>query len=91
MVQDQLRDIILVVEAGKVIWYCSKIRGTFSKVPIIRIIVFWGLYWGPLIQGNYHILLMEYFTILQDDILSHPLLGSIVKMPPISKALRRHP
>ena len=21
--------------------------------PIIRIIVFWGLYWGPLILGNY--------------------------------------
>ena len=24
-------------------------------VPIIRTIVFWGLYWGPLILGNYHI------------------------------------
>ena len=23
-------------------------------VPIIRTIVFWGLYWGPLILGNYH-------------------------------------
>ena len=21
----------------------------------MRIIVFWGLYWGPLILGNYHI------------------------------------
>ena len=21
---------------------------------MIRIIVFWGLYWGPLILGNYH-------------------------------------
>ena len=21
--------------------------------PIIRTIVFWGLYWGPLILGNY--------------------------------------
>ena len=28
--------------------------GTFLGVPIIRIIVFWGLYWGPLILGNYH-------------------------------------
>ena len=24
-------------------------------VPIIKIIVYWGLYWGPLILGNYHI------------------------------------
>ena len=29
--------------------------GTFLGVPIIRIIVYWGLYWGPLILGNYHI------------------------------------
>ena len=29
--------------------------GTFSRVPIIRTIVFWGLYWGPPILGNYHI------------------------------------
>ena len=33
-----------------------KIRGTISGVPIIRIIIYWGLYWGPLILGNYHIL-----------------------------------
>ena len=26
-----------------------KIRGTFLGVPIIRTIVFWGLYWGSLI------------------------------------------
>ena len=25
-------------------------------VPIIRTIVYWGLYWGPLILGNYHTL-----------------------------------
>ena len=32
--------------------------GGFPKlgVPIIRTIVFWGLYWGPPILGNYHIL-----------------------------------
>ena len=30
-------------------------RGTILGVPIIRIIVFWDLYWGPLILGNYHI------------------------------------
>ena len=31
-----------------------KIGGALSGVPKIRIIVYWGLYWGPLIQGNYH-------------------------------------
>ena len=30
-------------------WGFPKIRGTFLGVPIIRSIVFWGLYWGPLI------------------------------------------
>ena len=29
--------------------------GTFLGVPIIRIIVYWGLYWDPPILGNYHI------------------------------------
>ena len=33
--------------------------GTILGVPIIRIIVFWGLYWGALILGNYHIGIME--------------------------------
>ena len=32
-----------------------KIRGTLLGVLIIRIIVFWGLYWGPLFLGDYHI------------------------------------
>ena len=32
-----------------------KIRGTFLGVPIIRTIVCLGLYWGPVILGNYHI------------------------------------
>ena len=33
-----------------------KIRGTLFGVPIlIRTVVFWGLYWGPPILGNYHI------------------------------------
>ena len=31
-----------------------KIRSTFLGVPIIRTIIFWGIYWGPLILGNYH-------------------------------------
>ena len=38
------------------IWGFPKIRGTILGVPIIWTIVFWGLYWGPLILGNYHIL-----------------------------------
>ena len=29
--------------------------GTFLRVSIIRTIVYLGLYWGPLILGNYHI------------------------------------
>ena len=34
--------------AARKIWGFPKIRGTFFGVPIIRIIVFWGLYWVPL-------------------------------------------
>ena len=30
-------------------WGFPKIRGTFLGVPIIRIIIYWGLFWGPLI------------------------------------------
>ena len=29
--------------------------GTSLGVPIIRIKVYWGLYWGPLILRNYQI------------------------------------
>ena len=29
-----------------------KIWRTFLGVPIIRILVYWGLYWGPLIFGK---------------------------------------
>ena len=31
-----------------------KLGGTILGVPIIRTIVFWVLYWGPLILGNYY-------------------------------------
>ena len=31
-----------------------KIRGTFLGIPIIRTMVFWGLYWGTSILGSYH-------------------------------------
>ena len=37
------------------IWEIPKFRGTILRVPIIRTIVFGGLYWGPPILGNYHI------------------------------------
>ena len=30
------------------IWGFPQIRGTILGVPIIRTIVFWGLYWGSL-------------------------------------------
>ena len=36
-------------------WGFPKIRGALLEVPIIRTIVFWGLYWGSLILGNYHV------------------------------------
>ena len=31
-----------------------KIRGTAFGGPIMRTIVYWGLYWGTLTLGNYH-------------------------------------
>ena len=37
------------------IWGFPKIRGTFLGVPIVRIIIFLDLYWGPLVLGNYHL------------------------------------
>ena len=36
-------------------WGFPTIRGTFLGVPIIRTIVYWGLYWVPPILGNYHL------------------------------------
>ena len=36
-------------------WGFPRTRGTLLGFPIIRIIVYWGLYWGPLILGNYQI------------------------------------
>ena len=40
-------------------WGFPKIRGTFLGVPILRIIVFWGLYWDPLISGNHYVELSQ--------------------------------
>ena len=31
-----------------------KIRVTIFGVPIVKIIVLWGLYSGPLVSGDYH-------------------------------------
>ena len=33
----------------------TEIRGTFWVVPIMRIVVYWAVYWGPVILGNYHL------------------------------------
>ena len=38
-------------------WGLPKMRGTFLGVPIIRTIVFWGLYWGLPILGIYQMVL----------------------------------
>ena len=38
-----------------VIWGFPEIRGTILGVPIMRIIVFGGLYWGTLVLENHHI------------------------------------
>ena len=37
------------------VWEFPKKLCTCLGVPMIRTLVFWGLYWGPLILGNYHI------------------------------------
>ena len=36
-------------------WYGGfpKFGVTFLGVPIIMILVYWGLYWGPPVLGNY--------------------------------------
>ena len=36
-------------------WVFPKIKGTFLGVPIMRTVVYWGLYWGTLILRNYHV------------------------------------
>ena len=42
------------------IWGFPKIRGTILGVPIIRSIIYWGLYWGSLYFGK-----LPYLGILQ--------------------------
>ena len=50
-----LRPSFMVSRHLQAMWEFPKIRGTILGVPIISIIVFWGLYWGPPILGNYHV------------------------------------
>ena len=51
------------------IWGFPKIRCTFLGVPIIRTIVFWGLYWGPLILGTYHLSLYICIQNIQENMM----------------------
>ena len=46
-------------------WGFPKTAGTFLGVPISRILVFWGLYWGPPVLGNYHISSKMHFALLR--------------------------
>ena len=41
-------------------WGFPTIRGTILGVPLIRARVFGGIYWGPLILGNYHVSLSSF-------------------------------
>ena len=52
---ESIATLLQVWDAQSRIWKFPKIRGTFLGVPIIKTILFGGLYWGPLILGNYHI------------------------------------
>ena len=44
-------------------WGFPKIRGTLLGALIIRIIIYWGLYWGPLIWGNYHAFSLGFWVL----------------------------
>ena len=50
-----LWELPAVEHVAKAMCGFPKIRGTISRVPIMRAIVFWGLYCGPLILGNFHV------------------------------------
>ena len=41
-----------------------KIRATFLGVPIIRIIVYWGVKWGPHVLGNYQTVVSIFFSVI---------------------------
>ena len=50
-------------------------RGTFLRVTIIRTIVFWGLYWGHPILGNYQII--QRVQVPNDQVPSKGYMGDI--------------
>ena len=50
------QDVTITDNVCMCIWGFPEIRCTILGVPIVRTIVFWGLHWGPIILGNYHIL-----------------------------------
>ena len=56
------RDIYIYVYMG-----ISENEGYNFGAPIIRIIVFWGPYWGPTIYGNYHICLSKPDSRINDQ------------------------
>ena len=70
-----------VPQGMKNVRHFPKIRGTLLGVPIIRTIVFWGLYWGPLILGNYHIVLSNNQGYLFRALYNRNILGSILGSP----------
>ena len=64
----------------------------FLWVPIIRTIVFWGLYWGSLVLGNYHIYIYMYMRCelsgaMSDniDLTSNPKPYTLCKPPEVNK------
>ena len=66
--QQEARDLFGVIRLGlsflpmvrlPMMWGFPNSRGTILGVSIIRTIVCWGLFWGPLILRNYHVELVE--------------------------------
>ena len=50
-------------------------KGTILGVPIMRTIVFWGLYLGPPILGNYHLDYEAKFQLRMQRGLPHVILS----------------
>ena len=57
-----LRGWVLELRLYRDIWEFPKIRGTILGVPIIRALVFCGLYWVLFILGNYHMFSCSIFA-----------------------------
>ena len=75
----RLRQPLLLVQpcvTKAAMWGLPNIRGTILGIPIVRTIVYWGLYWGPLILGNYPCVGTDYWKAGDDIFLPekiHPL------------------